>query len=93
MYNPVRDTWTVFTPLPIPHVGAASAALEERLYIVGGYCQEDYSEARLTHRYDPVTQRWESMGKMPDKANKIKNNSRYAIGVHQKYGSHCRVDG
>lgn len=25
----------------------------------------DYSEARLTHRYDPVTQRWESMGKMP----------------------------
>uniref|UniRef100_A0A8C2IAJ5 Si:ch211-63p21.8 n=1 Tax=Cyprinus carpio TaxID=7962 RepID=A0A8C2IAJ5_CYPCA len=65
MYNPVSDIWTVFTPLPIPHVGAASAILEERLYILGGYCQEDYSEARLTHRYDPVMQRWESMGKMP----------------------------
>uniref|UniRef100_A0A671MM18 Si:ch211-63p21.8 n=1 Tax=Sinocyclocheilus anshuiensis TaxID=1608454 RepID=A0A671MM18_9TELE len=65
MYNPVSDIWTVFTPLPVPHVGAASAVLEERLYILGGYCQEDYSEARLTHRYDPVAQRWESMGKMP----------------------------
>ncbi|XP_059361786.1 kelch-like protein 33 [Carassius carassius] len=64
MYSPVSDIWTVLTPLPIPHVGAASAILEERLYILGGYCQEDYSEARLTHRYDPVMQRWESMGKM-----------------------------
>lgn len=72
MYNPVRDTWTVFTPLPVPHVGAASAVLEERLYILGGYCQEDYSEARLTHRYDPVTQRWESMGKMPGPVTDIR---------------------
>ncbi|XP_067257092.1 kelch-like protein 33 [Chanodichthys erythropterus] len=65
MYDPMHDTWTVFTPLPIPHVGAASAVLEERMYILGGYCQEDYSEARRTHRYDPVTQRWDNMGKMP----------------------------
>ncbi|KAL1272041.1 hypothetical protein QQF64_031057 [Cirrhinus molitorella] len=72
IYNPVRDIWTVFTPLPIPHVGAASAVLEERLYILGGYCQEDYSEARLTHRYDPVTQRWESMGKIPGPVTDIR---------------------
>ncbi|XP_067308198.1 kelch-like protein 33 [Pseudorasbora parva] len=65
MYDPIHDTWTVFTPLPIPHVGAASAVLEERLYILGGYCQEDFSEARVTHRYDPVTERWNNMGKMP----------------------------
>ncbi|KAG1937888.1 kelch-like protein 33 [Pimephales promelas] len=65
MYDPVHDTWTVFTPLPVPHVGAASAVLEERLYILGGYCREDYTEARRTDRYDPVTQRWDSMGKIP----------------------------
>ncbi|KAI2663067.1 Kelch-like protein 33 [Labeo rohita] len=72
IYNPVRDIWMVFTPLPIPHVGAASAVLEERLYILGGYCQEDYSESRLTHRYDTVTQRWESMGKMPGPVTDIR---------------------
>lgn len=65
MYDPTHDIWTVLTPLSIPHVGAASAVLEEKLYILGGYCQEDYSEVRLAHRYDPMTQRWESMGKMP----------------------------
>ncbi|XP_073715883.1 kelch-like protein 33 isoform X1 [Misgurnus anguillicaudatus] len=65
MYDPIQDIWTVFTPLPIPHVGSASAVLEEKLYILGGYCQEDYSEARLAHRYDPVTQKWQSMGNMP----------------------------
>uniref|UniRef100_A0A8C1PFR9 Si:ch211-63p21.8 n=1 Tax=Cyprinus carpio TaxID=7962 RepID=A0A8C1PFR9_CYPCA len=47
MYNPVSDIWTVFTPLPIPHVGAASAILEERLYILGGYCQEDYNNVNI----------------------------------------------
>ncbi|XP_072526172.1 kelch-like protein 33 [Salminus brasiliensis] len=63
-YNPVTDSWAMFTPLPLSHVGAASAVLEEKVYVLGGYCQEDYSEARLVHRYDPVTQRWENMGKL-----------------------------
>lgn len=63
-YNPISDTWTAFSPLPLCHVGAASAVLEGKLYVLGGYSQEDYSEARLVHRYDPGTQRWENMGKM-----------------------------
>uniref|UniRef100_A0AAY3ZUI9 BACK domain-containing protein n=2 Tax=Denticeps clupeoides TaxID=299321 RepID=A0AAY3ZUI9_9TELE len=65
IYDPTGDSWCTVTPLPVPHVGAASAVLEEKLYILGGYCQEDYSESRLVHRYDPVTQRWENMGRMP----------------------------
>ncbi|KAI4887645.1 hypothetical protein NFI96_020499 [Prochilodus magdalenae] len=63
-YDPGTDSWTVFTPLPLSHAGAASAVLEEKVYVLGGYCQEDYSESRLVHRYDPVTQRWENMGKL-----------------------------
>lgn len=63
-YDPTSDTWTAFIPLPLCHVGAASAVLEGKLYVLGGYSQEDYSEARLVHRYDPGTQRWENMGKM-----------------------------
>ncbi|KAF5900049.1 kelch-like protein 33, partial [Clarias magur] len=63
-YDPISDTWTAFRPLPLCHVGAASAVLEGKLYLLGGYSQEDYSEARLVHRYDPGTQRWENVGKM-----------------------------
>uniref|UniRef100_W5KP04 Si:ch211-63p21.8 n=1 Tax=Astyanax mexicanus TaxID=7994 RepID=W5KP04_ASTMX len=63
-YDPMTDTWTTFTPLPQAHVGAASAVLEEKVYVLGGYCQEDYTEARMVHRYDPITLRWESMGNL-----------------------------
>ncbi|XP_061566344.1 kelch-like protein 33 [Cololabis saira] len=65
VYNPVVDSWTSFASLPVPHVGAASAVLEEKMYMLGGYSQEDYSESRLVHRFDPGTQRWENMGKLP----------------------------
>uniref|UniRef100_A0A667WNR1 Si:ch211-63p21.8 n=1 Tax=Myripristis murdjan TaxID=586833 RepID=A0A667WNR1_9TELE len=65
VYDPVSDSWSMFTPLPVPHVGAASAVLEGKVYIMGGYCQEDYSESGLVHRYDASTLRWENMGKMP----------------------------
>ncbi|XP_069564029.1 kelch-like protein 33 isoform X1 [Brachyistius frenatus] len=64
MYDPVSDSWAAFASLPVPHVGAASAALEEKVYVLGGYCQDDYSESGLVHRFDPSTQRWENMGKL-----------------------------
>ncbi|XP_062372401.1 kelch-like protein 33 [Sardina pilchardus] len=65
VYDPAGDSWCTIAPLPVPHVGAASAVLEERLYVLGGYCQEDYSESRLVHRYDLATERWLSVGIMP----------------------------
>uniref|UniRef100_A0A4W5LN51 Si:ch211-63p21.8 n=1 Tax=Hucho hucho TaxID=62062 RepID=A0A4W5LN51_9TELE len=65
VYDTVSDSWSALTPLAIPHVGAASVVLEGKLYVLGGYCQEDYRETRLVHRYEPITQRWENMGKMP----------------------------
>nr|XP_061810894.1 kelch-like protein 33 [Nerophis lumbriciformis] len=65
VYNPAADSWTSIAPLPVPHVGAASAILEENVYILGGYCQEDYSESWLVHRFNRGTKRWERMGKVP----------------------------
>ncbi|KAJ8007572.1 hypothetical protein DPEC_G00095430 [Dallia pectoralis] len=65
VYNYLSNTWRAFTPLAIPHVGAASAVLEEKLYVLGGYSQEDYRETRLVHRYDPTLRRWENVGVMP----------------------------
>ncbi|XP_061619328.1 kelch-like protein 33 [Phyllopteryx taeniolatus] len=65
VYDPAGDSWTSLAPLPVPHVGAASAILEENVYILGGYCQEDQSESGLVHRLNRGTQRWERMGKVP----------------------------
>ncbi|XP_059210660.1 kelch-like protein 33 [Centropristis striata] len=64
VYDPAADSWTTFTPLPVPHVGAASAVLEGKVYVLGGYCQDDYTESRLVHRFDPSIQRWEKMSKL-----------------------------
>ncbi|XP_062305085.1 kelch-like protein 33 [Osmerus eperlanus] len=65
VYDPERDSWSSISPLTVPHVGPASAVLEGKLYVLGGYCQEDYRECKLVHRYDPSSQRWENMGSMP----------------------------
>ncbi|KAM6909126.1 kelch-like protein 33 [Xenentodon cancila] len=72
VYNPVLDCWTNFASLPVPHVGAASAVLEGKIYVLGGYSQEDYSESGLVHRFDPSTQRWENMGRLPGAVTDIR---------------------
>ncbi|XP_076580596.1 kelch-like protein 33 [Chaetodon auriga] len=65
VYDHVADSWTAFASLSVPHVGAASVVLEEKIYVLGGYCQDDYSESGLVHRFNPSTQQWENMGKLP----------------------------
>lgn len=72
MYSPEWDCWYSIAPLPMPHVGAASAVLEDKLYILGGYSQADYSECELIHRYDPATERWENMGEMPGTKSEVR---------------------
>ncbi|KAF7654657.1 hypothetical protein LDENG_00066270 [Lucifuga dentata] len=72
MYDPAADCWSAFASLPMPHVGAASAVLEEKIYILGGYCQDDYSESGLVHRYNSSTWRWENMGKVPGAVTDIR---------------------
>ncbi|KAM7377112.1 hypothetical protein PAMA_013747 [Pampus argenteus] len=72
VYNPAADSWTAFTSLSVPHVGAGSAVLEGKFYVLGGYSQEDFSDTKMVHRYDPTIYRWENMGKMPGPNNDIR---------------------
>lgn len=72
VYSPLTDSWAAFTSLSVPHVGAGSGVLEGKFYVLGGYSQEDYSDTKTVHRYDPTTQRWETMGKMPGPNNDIR---------------------
>ncbi|KAM9827425.1 kelch-like protein 33 [Neosynchiropus ocellatus] len=72
VYNPATDSWAAFTSLPVPHVGAGSAVLEGKFYVLGGYSREDYSERKMVHRYDPAIHRWENMGKTAGPNNDIR---------------------
>ncbi|XP_069564032.1 uncharacterized protein [Brachyistius frenatus] len=72
VYSPATDTWYAFTSLPMRHVGAGSAVLEGKFYVLGGYSQEDCSETKSIHRYDAATYRWENMGRMPGPNNDIR---------------------
>lgn len=72
VYNLISNSWAAFTSLPVPHVGAGSAVMEGKFYVLGGYSQEDYSDTTLVHRYDPAAQSWENMGKMPRPNNDIR---------------------
>ncbi|XP_039997502.1 kelch-like protein 33 [Xiphias gladius] len=72
VYSPAADSWTAFTSLSVPHVGAGSAVWEGKFYVLGGYSQEDYGDTKMVHRYDPTTQTWENMGKMPGPNNDIR---------------------
>ncbi|KAM8881602.1 kelch-like protein 33 [Synchiropus picturatus] len=72
VYHPATDSWTAFTSLPVPHVGAGSAVLEGKFYVLGGYSREDYSERKMVHRYDPAIHRWENMGKTAGPNNDIR---------------------
>uniref|UniRef100_A0A8C2A4E3 Kelch-like protein 33 n=1 Tax=Cyprinus carpio TaxID=7962 RepID=A0A8C2A4E3_CYPCA len=65
VYDPVANSWSAIMPFPVPHVGSASAVLEGKVYVIGGYCQEDYSDTKTVHRYDPATERWENMSVTP----------------------------
>lgn len=71
-YDPGADCWTAFAPLPVPHVGAGSAVLEGKFYVLGGYSQEDYGDTPMVHRYDPAVQRWENTGRTPGPNNDIR---------------------
>ncbi|XP_061565902.1 kelch-like protein 33 [Cololabis saira] len=72
VYSPASDLWTAFTSLRVPHVGAGSAVLEGKFYVLGGYTQDDYKDTPTVHRYDAATQMWENMGKMPGPNNDLR---------------------
>ncbi|XP_062865263.1 kelch-like protein 33 [Trichomycterus rosablanca] len=61
IYDPSNGFCCAIMSLPVPHVSAASAVLEGKIYILGGYWHEDFSDTKLVHRYDSKIQRWESL--------------------------------
>lgn len=70
-FDPVNGYWCAILPMSLPHVCAASAVLEDKIYIIGGYCHEDFSDTKVVHRFDPATQHWESLCGTPGSNSSI----------------------
>jgi len=56
--------WTRGAELPTPRSGAAAVSVGAFIYVVGGFAQPS-SYLPVNERYDPRTDRWESLAPMP----------------------------
>jgi N-acetylneuraminic acid mutarotase len=61
-YDPRGDRWTVLEPLPVPTRAAAGAALDGRLYVVGGTTAAGNTSA--TWEYEPA-RGWRARAPLP----------------------------
>ena len=59
-YDPGTDAWEAVAPLTLARFGAGVAALDGKLYAVGGRIEDDEVDrpANTVERYDPATNAW-----------------------------------
>ncbi|HEY3067808.1 MAG TPA: kelch repeat-containing protein [Methylomirabilota bacterium] len=57
-------TWTTLAPLPTPRQEVAAAALDGRVFVIGGF-GENAEPVAVVEAYDPTTDRWEARAPLP----------------------------
>ena len=62
-YDPVADTWTTLASLSKPRLYHASAVVDGKLYIFGGYSSD--GETDLGEVYSPATNCWAPVADLP----------------------------
>jgi N-acetylneuraminic acid mutarotase len=66
IFDPARDIWSTGASLPQPRYAAAVAALDGRLYVIGGCTTSSCSpEASDVFVYDPVSDSWTTVASYP----------------------------
>jgi N-acetylneuraminic acid mutarotase len=69
VYDPVRNYWAIRSPMPIPVLGAASAVLDGKIYVVGGsrHFQAGWDLATVGSNqvYDPEDDAWSTRTSLP----------------------------
>jgi N-acetylneuraminic acid mutarotase len=64
VYDPGANGWTALEDLPTPRSGGASAALNGKLYVLGGQLPGN-TVYKTVSRFDPATGHWETLADMP----------------------------
>jgi len=85
-YDPIADKWTKKTDMPTARVNLAAAALNGKIYAIGGWDGVGNPSAvcSTVEEYDPTTDTWTAKAHMPTArgalAVSILNGRIYAIG-------------
>jgi N-acetylneuraminic acid mutarotase len=73
MFDPATGTWTRLAPAPTLRNSAASAVVDDRVYVIGGRefsLAEDGSAVQenvaTVEAYDPATDEWETLAPLPE---------------------------
>jgi N-acetylneuraminic acid mutarotase len=66
VYDPIADSWTTKKPMPTATVYCATAAVDDKIYVISGTSQA-YSDnlLNLTQIYDPNTDTWSQGAPIP----------------------------
>ena len=57
IYDPAADRWSRGALIPRALHHAASAGLDGKLYVIGGYVN-GWTPTNEVHQYDPASDRW-----------------------------------
>jgi N-acetylneuraminic acid mutarotase len=85
-YDPIADSWTSKTPLPTARHHAASASIDNKIYVSGGRiaCSSPLVNVNVTEMYDTGSEKWRTIETMPSKRSGIAaasvNNSFFVLG-------------
>jgi len=68
-YDPDADTWLTLAPMPTARAGAASAVVDDAIFVIGGRTATggpcSGGELSVVERYDIVTDTWSTVAPLP----------------------------
>jgi N-acetylneuraminic acid mutarotase len=65
VYDPANNTWKVLSPMRIPRVGPAVAAMNGKIYVFGGFNEATWSANSTVEIYDISSDTWATGKDMP----------------------------
>src|ERR1700738_3369623 len=60
-----KGNWSMKAQLPVQHLDAGAAAVDGKIYVLGGEASRSNPATPFNHQYDPATDRWRELAPMP----------------------------
>ena len=74
-YNPRTNIWTTIAPMITPKVSFALAAYENKIYVIGGYEENNELPCGVNEMYNPSTNTWITETSMPTSRSEMAANT------------------
>jgi N-acetylneuraminic acid mutarotase len=70
-YNATMNLWTIHKPMPTARHHAASAVVDENIYVIGGRLTNSLVNTNVVEKYDPSSDSWTTdLESMPSKRSR-----------------------